>query len=635
NVLGDGGFGQTFLVEDTHMPSNRQCVLKQLKPVHDKPELHQMVQDRFQREAAILEKLGEMHDQIPRLHAYFSEADQFYLVEEWVEGLTLTQKVIKDGPLSESAVQSILSNLLPVIGYVHSQRIVHRDIKPDNIILRQQDGKPVLIDFGAVKETMKTIINSGEQSTHSIVVGTPGYMPSEQLSGRPIYASDIYSVGMTAIFLLTGKIPQELSTDPQTGALSWREHAPHLSPGFANFIDCAAHMSSQSRFATVQDMQSVLNTLMIGQMATQVATQMPAEHNPAEYNPALHSGGTQPPMQGNLQNSSPNSAQTVISSSAGVAAANAGITPDIDINTVAGPVGSSPPTFNQPATAAFAQPASSGSSSSSGQWKGAVIVGGMVGISILLGALVLTNQLPGRVADSQDDPTTAVTTDVTGDNETKEDGDTADIDAGDSEDADTDDTDNSDAQDSDSSDAADSQPTPPTPTTPVATAPAAAPNANGSVTGSGSKNVRSGAGTSFGVVAEVSSGSRIRVVDRGTDAGGFPWYRIVTPSGQTGWIAGQLIQIDGDASPPRTPTPTPTPTPVDRTNATIVSQESGSKNIRSGPGTNFRVAHEAFPGDRVIIQDSARDSGGYLWYKVSFPESGAQGWIAGQLIRRD
>ncbi|MEO1634980.1 MAG: serine/threonine-protein kinase, partial [Cyanobacteria bacterium J06631_9] len=162
NVLGDGGFGQTFLVEDTHMPSNRQCVLKQLKPVHDKPELHQMVQDRFQREAAILEKLGEMHDQIPRLHAYFSEADQFYLVEEWVEGLTLTQKVIKDGPLSESAVQSILSNLLPVIGYVHSQRIVHRDIKPDNIILRQQDGKPVLIDFGAVKETMKTIINSGE-----------------------------------------------------------------------------------------------------------------------------------------------------------------------------------------------------------------------------------------------------------------------------------------------------------------------------------------------------------------------------------------------------------------------------------------------------------------------------------------
>ncbi|MEL6856136.1 MAG: protein kinase, partial [Cyanobacteria bacterium J06607_13] len=102
NTLSDGGFGQTFLVEDTHMPSSRHCVLKQLKPIHDQPELHQIIQDRFQREAAILEKLGEAHDQIPRLFAYFSEGDQFYLVEEWVEGLTLTQKVNQEGPLPEA-----------------------------------------------------------------------------------------------------------------------------------------------------------------------------------------------------------------------------------------------------------------------------------------------------------------------------------------------------------------------------------------------------------------------------------------------------------------------------------------------------------------------------------------------------
>lgn len=159
NTLSDGGFGQTFLVEDTHMPSSRHCVLKQLKPVHNQSELHQIIQDRFQREAATLEKLGEAHDQIPRLFAYFSEGDQFYLVEEWVEGLTLTQKINQEGPLPEATVKAILSHLLPVVAYIHGQKIVHRDIKPDNIILRQQDGKPVLIDFGAVKETMKTLIN--------------------------------------------------------------------------------------------------------------------------------------------------------------------------------------------------------------------------------------------------------------------------------------------------------------------------------------------------------------------------------------------------------------------------------------------------------------------------------------------
>ena len=134
------GFGKTFLVEDTQMPSNRQCVLKQLKPVQDDPQTGQMagqiVKDRFQREAAILETLGEGHEQIPRLYAYFSEGEQFYLVEEWVEGDTLTQRVQKEGPLPEKMVQTLVASLLPVIAHVHSEGIVHRDIKPDNIILR-------------------------------------------------------------------------------------------------------------------------------------------------------------------------------------------------------------------------------------------------------------------------------------------------------------------------------------------------------------------------------------------------------------------------------------------------------------------------------------------------------------------
>ncbi|MGB7417532.1 MAG: serine/threonine-protein kinase, partial [Thermosynechococcaceae cyanobacterium] len=235
-VLGAGGFGHTFLAEDTQMPSRRKCVIKQLKPISDNPEVYQIVQERFQREAAILEQLGEAHPQIPRLYAYIQEGEQFYLVEEWIEGPTLTQKV-QDGVLDEAQVRDILINLLPVLDYVHQHRMVHRDLKPDNIILRQSDGQPVLIDFGTVKETMQTVLNSQEQSAQSIVIGTPGYMPAEQLAGRPVYSSDLYSLGLTAIYLLTGKVPQQFDTNPATGQVLWQSHAANLSPTFIETLE--------------------------------------------------------------------------------------------------------------------------------------------------------------------------------------------------------------------------------------------------------------------------------------------------------------------------------------------------------------------------------------------------------------
>ncbi len=208
--IGAGGFGKTFLVEDTQMPTQRRCVAKQLKPVTTNPQIFQLLQDRFAREAAILEELGEGNTQIPRLYAYFEEDGQFYLVQEWIEGETLTHRVQNSGKLSESSVREILVSLLRVLEFVHGQRIVHRDIKPDNIILKNSDGIPVLIDFGAVKEAMGTVMNSSGNGTRSIVIGTPGFMPSEQAAGRPVYSSDLYSLGLTAIFLLTEKWPQEL-----------------------------------------------------------------------------------------------------------------------------------------------------------------------------------------------------------------------------------------------------------------------------------------------------------------------------------------------------------------------------------------------------------------------------------------
>ncbi len=260
-TLGAGGFGETYLAEDTYMPSKRRCVVKQLRPIHNNPQIYQLVQERFQREAAILEELGGANDQIPALYAYFSSGGQFYLVQEWVEGDTLTEKVQKQGLFSESAVQELFVNLLPVLDYVHSKHIVHRDIKPDNIIVRHRDGKPVLIDFGAVRESMGTVVNSQGNPTSSIVIGTPGYMPSEQAAGRPVYSSDLYSLGMTVIYLLTGKQAQQLETDSQTGEIVWRQYANHVSPIMARVIDRAIAYHPRDRYPTARAMLDSLQSI--------------------------------------------------------------------------------------------------------------------------------------------------------------------------------------------------------------------------------------------------------------------------------------------------------------------------------------------------------------------------------------
>ena len=260
-TLGAGGFGETYLAEDSYMPSRRRCVVKQLRPIQNNPQIYQLVQERFQREAAILEELGGATDQIPGLYAYFSADGQFYLVQEWVEGDTLTAKLKQQGLLTEAAVQEILVNLLPVLEYVHSRRIVHRDIKPDNIILRHRDGKPVLIDFGAVRESMGTVVNSQGDVTSSIVIGTPGYMPSEQAAGRPVYSSDLYSLGLTAIYLLTGKQPQQLEIDSQTGEIIWREYGSHISPLLASVLDRAIAYHPRDRYSTARAMLDDLQGL--------------------------------------------------------------------------------------------------------------------------------------------------------------------------------------------------------------------------------------------------------------------------------------------------------------------------------------------------------------------------------------
>lgn len=274
STLRQGGFGETFLVKDLQLPSQRQCVLKSLKVNATSAQMIQEMQRRFQREAAILEGLGEKNDQIPKLFAYFEQQGRFYLVQEWIDGLTLQDIVQQQGCLSPSVVQKILLDLLPVLQTIHDQYIIHRDIKPENIMLRTSDRRPVLIDFGAVKEALSTAIYLDHQAPVSMAIGTPGYMAPEQGTGRPVYSSDLYGLGFTAIYLLTGNSPQNFPADPQTGELLWQTDFPYLDTPLGQVIQKAVKFHPRDRYPTAQKMLLALRGAASPQTPT--ATAMPS-----------------------------------------------------------------------------------------------------------------------------------------------------------------------------------------------------------------------------------------------------------------------------------------------------------------------------------------------------------------------
>ncbi|MEL7333944.1 MAG: tetratricopeptide repeat protein, partial [Cyanobacteria bacterium J06560_2] len=184
---------------------------------------------------------------------------QFYLVQEWIDGEPL--RVAEHAVWTEEQVWQLLSDLLGAIAHVHSKNLIHRDIKPDNIIIRKSDQLPCLIDFGAVKELMSTVIGPAGLPKSSIVIGTAGYMSQEQAVGRPTFSSDLYSLGMTAVCLLTGKSPAAISTHSQTGRLLWQQYVPTLSPAFEKILSTAIHPYPQNRYRSALDMTAALASL--------------------------------------------------------------------------------------------------------------------------------------------------------------------------------------------------------------------------------------------------------------------------------------------------------------------------------------------------------------------------------------
>lgn len=259
--LGAGGFGQTFMAEDLHLPGHPKCVVKQLKPQTNDPNSLAMARRLFDTEAQVLYQLGD-HDQIPRLLAHFEENEQFYLAQELIEGEPLTQELAGGQPWTEVQAIALLQDILQVLAFVHHKQVIHRDIKPPNLIRRRSDGKIVLIDFGAVKQVSTQVVNHDAGPTNlTISIGTKGYMPNEQLAGTPRFSSDVYAVGMLVLQALTGIHPKRLGEDPKTGEITWHERAPHISPELAAIIDNMVCYDFRDRYPTAVEALLALRSL--------------------------------------------------------------------------------------------------------------------------------------------------------------------------------------------------------------------------------------------------------------------------------------------------------------------------------------------------------------------------------------
>ncbi|NEO97915.1 MAG: tetratricopeptide repeat protein [Symploca sp. SIO2E9] len=247
--LGEGGFGKTYLAEDHKLPGNPKCVVKQLKPLT--PKVLPTARRLFDREAKCLQDLGK-HDRIPQLFAYFDEEEEFYLVEEYIEGNPLSQELNIYDKLSEGEIIAVLQEILSILEFVHEQKVIHRDIKPSNIIRRKQDGKLVLIDFGSVKQLSLQNFNPHEQEQLTVAISTAGYTPMEQLQGKPRFSSDIYALGITAIQALTGNNPRDLQWDTNTGQVIWH-HQASVSSQIASILDKMVRPSLRDRYQSVAE----------------------------------------------------------------------------------------------------------------------------------------------------------------------------------------------------------------------------------------------------------------------------------------------------------------------------------------------------------------------------------------------
>ncbi|MHC5610110.1 MAG: protein kinase domain-containing protein [Nostoc sp.] len=251
--IGQGGFGKTFLAVDEDKPSKPRCVIKQFYPQAQGTNTLAKAVELFNQEAVQLDQLGK-HPQIPELLAYFTQEDRQYLVQEFIDGQNLAQELAHQGAFSETQIWQLLNDLLSVLQFCHARHVIHRDIKPENIILRSSDSKLVLVDFGAAKSATSAALNQTGTS-----IGSPEYVAPEQMRGRAIFASDIYSLGATCINLLTVRSPFD-SYDTNNGTWVWQQYLQTpVSNQLSHILNKMLESIPIRRYQTVDEVLKDLN----------------------------------------------------------------------------------------------------------------------------------------------------------------------------------------------------------------------------------------------------------------------------------------------------------------------------------------------------------------------------------------
>ncbi len=268
--IGSGGYGTVYLARDYAVLRGGLCVIKQIRyeatarktdsekilaainPTLVETRIKAKNQRRFRKEARIMARLGR-HHQLPCLLDHFSQNGLFYLVQEYIPGETLKQEFNKTGPKTEAEVAAFLREMIPVVRYLHARNLLHLDIKPTNLMRRSRDQKVVLVDFGAVRRYSKddSMVLRG-------CAATIGYAPAEQLSGHPTPASDLYAIGVTCLYLLTGFSPMDLAASAKGQDLRWQDTI-QVSAAFHQILERLLAPSAENRFQSVNELENAMN----------------------------------------------------------------------------------------------------------------------------------------------------------------------------------------------------------------------------------------------------------------------------------------------------------------------------------------------------------------------------------------